>query len=148
MNSKHFTISIPADVYERVKKLAPQKKWEANRIRDFYTQIFLDGLEHPRFLQKEHQLAIRKLEMEKSILQGQLAAAQKQPPSTDKPPSDTAVSNVAELIARTFEGLPNPRQSPELSVPATPPAATTEPVQPASAPEPQTVATAPSTAVH
>ena len=93
MNIKHVTISIPVDVYERVKKLAPQKKWEANNILEFHTQIFLDGLEHPRFIKKEHQLAIRKLEIEKSIVQAQLTAAQKKLPARTKPTS-TAVSNV------------------------------------------------------
>jgi hypothetical protein len=144
MSTKHVTICIPVDVYARVKKLAPQKKWETNNIQEFYTQIFLDGLEHPRFLKKEHQLAIRKLEVEKSIVQGQLTAAQKQLPGTPSRPSLSAVSNVAEQIARTFEGLPNPRPQAEASAPAS----TTEPVQPQKAPEPEVAPTTPSTAVH
>ena len=143
MNIKHVTISIPVDVYERVKKLAPQKRWEANNIQEFYTQIFLDGLEHPRFIRKEHQLALRKLEIEKSIVQSQLTAAQKKLPSTNQP-SSAAVSNVAEMLARTLQGLPNPR--PPAEAPA--PTATPETVQPAKAPESEAVATTPSTAVH
>ena len=138
MNPKHVTIVIPVDVYARVKKLAPQKKWEANNIQEFHTQIFLDGLEHPRFVKKEHQLAIRKLEIEKSIVQGQLTAAQKKLPSTNQPTS-AAVSNVAEMLARTLQGLPNPRPPAEASAPAPTSTATAtvtrEPVEQPRAPE-------------
>src|ERR1017187_6522034 len=75
---KNITIRIPVDVYNRVERLAPRKKWGRNDIQEFWTHILLDGLEHPRFINKENKRNAAVLEIQNSMLKGQLAVAQKQ----------------------------------------------------------------------
>jgi len=71
---KNITICIPIDVYNRVEKLCPKKKWGRNVIREFYTKIFLQGLESPNFLKAENRRLATKLLVTESLL-GQPKAA-------------------------------------------------------------------------
>src|ERR1035437_7786137 len=75
---KNITIRIPVDVYDRIERLAPRKKWGRNDIQEFWTQIFLDGLGHPRFINKENKRNAAVLEIQNSMLKQQLSVAQKQ----------------------------------------------------------------------
>ena len=47
---KNISVRIPIEIYTRVEKLCPDKKWGRNNIRDFWTTIFLEGIESPYFL--------------------------------------------------------------------------------------------------
>lgn len=47
---KNITISIPIDVFERVDRLAPRKKWGSNDVRDFYTRILCKEWNQRTFL--------------------------------------------------------------------------------------------------
>lgn len=55
MSTFKITIEVPEDVYNRVKRLAPRKEWGENHKRDFYSKIFLNGLEHPDYLKAENR---------------------------------------------------------------------------------------------
>lgn len=62
---KNIAISLPIDVYERVEKLAPRKKHGRNDVRDFYTRIFMLGVESADFIKLEN----RRLETKIKILE-------------------------------------------------------------------------------
>jgi hypothetical protein len=99
---KHITICIPIGVYNRVEKLAPRKKWGRNDVQEFHTQIYLDGLEHSRFLNLEHRRNLNKLALENSILKAQLAIANNRlgRNSTEKPPQvDDSLARLLEQFA-------------------------------------------------
>ena len=75
---KNITIRIPVDVYNRIERLSPRKRKGQNNVQEFWTHIFLDGLEHPRFINKENKRNAAVLEIQNSMLKQQLSVAQKQ----------------------------------------------------------------------
>ena len=68
---KSIAIRIPIDVYNRVEQLCPMKKWGRNDIRDFWTKIFLEGVESPYFLKLETRRLTTKLQVTESLLRSQ-----------------------------------------------------------------------------
>jgi len=65
---KIITIRISIETYERVEKLCPSKKWGRNDKRDFWTNIFLQGLESPAFLKAENRRVATKLRIAETLL--------------------------------------------------------------------------------
>ena len=100
---RSITICISDDVFKRIARLAPSKQWGRNDKRDFYTQIFLDGLEHRRFIDREHKRDIQILKMLNSLLKSK--AAQSDKASTDPLPSRETL----EMLAKTLDRLTDPR---------------------------------------
>jgi hypothetical protein len=97
---KSVTISIPVDVYNRVERLSPRKRRKRHHVKDFWTQIFLDGLEHSRFVNIENRRNNTKLAVENSMLKQQLSVAQKQ---LQKEPHQDVPAVVIEAVARALE---------------------------------------------
>ena len=75
---KSINICIPIDTYNRVKELCPTKKWGQNKIQEFHSQIYTNGLEHPWFIDKENRRKVTALEIKYKTLKAQLSIARKQ----------------------------------------------------------------------
>lgn len=65
---KVLTISIPIDAYDRVASLCPGKKRGSHCKRDFYAQVFLNGLDSPEFLKAEKVRLATRLHVAESTL--------------------------------------------------------------------------------
>jgi hypothetical protein len=124
---KTITISIPVDVYERVETLAPRKKWGSNDVRDFYTRIFLLGMQSPEFLKSENRRLETKIKLLESLLK-------QQQPKVNVSAFDSTARDVEVLQDRAAK-------QPEVK------AAPTSPPEPAAAPD-ATVASDKKSSIH
>ena len=97
---KNITIRIPVDVYNRIERLSPRKRKGQNNVQQFWTQIFVDGLEHPRFINKENRRNAATLEIQNSMLKHQLSVAQKQ--LRQEKPQDLLPATI-EKVARQLD---------------------------------------------
>lgn len=89
-----------------MEKLCRRKKWGRNDIREFWTQIFLDGLEHPNFINKENRRKTTKLQIENALLKQQLSEQKQQQQN------DANLPNVTDTLARhveTFQDIASKR---------------------------------------
>lgn len=94
--TKQITISIPIEAFERVERVSPRKKWGTNDVRDFYTSIFMQGLESSEFLRKE----MRSFQIKIKLLEASLKSAQ------DRPVDCAAIDLVVRDVL-AFEEMPN-----------------------------------------
>lgn len=111
---KNITISIPLDVYERVETLCPGKRCGQNRIRDFYTNIFLQGVESPEFLKAEK----RRLETKIKLLE---PLVEQNHPQFNSAAFDSVARDVEEcqdIAAKTSKAKLGPDGSSEAVVPS------------------------------
>lgn len=49
----HLTVQISQEYFDRIQKLAPRKEWGENHKKKFYSEIFINGVESPYFLNLE-----------------------------------------------------------------------------------------------
>src|ERR1700722_6607606 len=68
MKTVNITIAIPEETYNRLKRLAPKKEWGENHKQQFYTNIFMNGLESPEFLKAENRRLETLLKVIKPLL--------------------------------------------------------------------------------
>jgi hypothetical protein len=87
MSTVNITISIPEDTYNRLQRVAPKKEWGENHKRQFYTNIFMKGLESPEYLKAENRRLEKILKLTWSFLK----------------PEDQNKSEAVEDLARQLE---------------------------------------------
>lgn len=135
---KLVTIPVPIDAYNRIKRLWPSKRKGRHNIPEFVLQVLLGGLEHPRFLNREHQRCMDVAEWENRMLQTKLSAAESK---LGQPNNQAAnIPALAETLARLTDQF---RQAKATQVDATPESKTSAPnetvsveqTKPASAPK-------------
>jgi hypothetical protein len=87
METVNVTIAIPKDTYDRLQRLAPKKAWGENHKQQFYTNIFMNGLESTEFLKVENRRLETLLKLTKTLLK----------------PEDQNKSEAVEDLARQLE---------------------------------------------
>jgi len=113
---KKITISIPVEVYERVENLAPRKKWGSNDVRDFYTRLFMYGVESPEFLKLENRRLATRIKLLESLLK------QQQPKV-----NVSAFDSIARTLDRLQDRTAKVKQPEGKAAPASPPEPATAP---------------------
>lgn len=111
---KKITVCVPIDVYERVEKLAPRKRWGSNDVQDFYTHIFLQGLQSPEFLKSENRRLATKITLLESLVKQQL------------PKVNVSALNSVARDAEAFQDMAAKQPEPK-AAPTSPPESPGEP---------------------
>jgi hypothetical protein len=99
---KKVTIEITVEVFDRVDRLVPHKRKGKHNVQEFWTQIFLDGLEHSRFINLENRRKLWTLEFQNSVLKQRLAKVEKEfhlEPAKETPP------HVVDELARILDAV-------------------------------------------
>lgn len=99
---KHVTISISVEVYERVNRLCPRKKWGENKKAQFWTDIFLKGLESPDFLKKELEMKSSEIKILKLMLFSDKEKKEKQQDI------ESTIESIARVAATLNSAAPKP----------------------------------------
>ena len=99
MSTVNITIAIPEETYNRVQRTAPKKEWGENHKRQFYTNVFLKGLESAEYLKAENRRLEKILQITKSFLKAE----------------DQGKADAVEDLARQLEALEDMSQRPKAS---------------------------------